>query len=111
MSYACFTVIYGTYVSSKNRRDNDFMDILGPLRDEDDERLNVEYSGGGPAPIWFGVSLDGFDECEDAISVAGLVLTPSDDQKAEAEASINSLPEEIRSKLPPIGVYFIPSSS
>lgn len=103
MSYAVFNVVYGAFVQDdKNKKL--FWDLI------DDSGIVQPYNGNGESPIYVGVRLFGFDEC-DVYAVDELILQPTDEQKKEAEDMIAALSEELRAALSPIKTWLIPSSS
>jgi len=74
------------------------------------ETLYVGYQTDFP-PGYLGVRLGEFDECEGDFPLSRIMLSPSDEQKAEAEAKINMLSEEIKESMPSIDIYIVWSTS
>lgn len=69
------------------------------------------YRNGDGVPAMCGVELGEFDEACDFVDPTTLPLQPSDEQRREAMALIERLPQQLRDASPPVGVYFIPTSS
>jgi len=111
MSYCIVDVIYGIH---RNDAVNEAIRALDDEDDEDGEQFGFEnlYTSGGGQAGYCGVKLCEFDEVTDyALKVGDLNLSPTAEQKAEAEKMIASLPESIRRVAPPADVYLVFGSS
>ena len=115
--YSIMTVIYGIPLSEEISKliDDDTLP-------EDDSGLGSGdstvcgftelYHGSSDQHVGYcGVEISEFNECVDYIAADTLVLTATDEQKAEGQALVDRLDQRILSIAPPIGVYIIPSTS
>lgn len=107
MSYACATVMYGIRatetLAAAVREHTDFTEW-------EDLGFVQMYSGSDESTPYLGVDLYDMDECGD-VRVSDMKLTPTPEQKAEAERKIAELPEPIRAAAGSPDVWIIWSSS
>ena len=119
--YGCpFNEEFSDFISEGKWINEDGCIISDELDLENVEGANTLYHGCSSQICgYFGIKLGETDECIDAIQIKdGKVLakktfslTPTEEQKKEAEDAINALPDEIKNMLPPIGVYLVFSTS
>ncbi len=113
MSYAIANIIYGIPFTDEiqNRIEPEGVlneEIDGP----EDLGFQMLYSGSsGVRPGFCGVMLYRFDECSEPFSISQLILKPTAEQKAEAEAKIAELPKDVREVCLPLDTYIVWSSS
>jgi hypothetical protein len=117
--YTIAEVIYGVPLTEK---------VYNKIEDDFEEYFETSYSGSSKYPVGFvGVSLGSIDECDasnridltngqiynstDATKAKSFSIIPTDEQKAEVQNKIDQLPDEIKELLPPIGIYFLWSTS
>lgn len=107
MSYAIANVIYGVPLT----KEVGFL-IYGKDAEPEDLGFEILYSGSADySPGFCGVSLYLFDECSDSFPASQLVLVPTPEQRAQAEAKIAQLPEDVRKLCPPLNTYIVWSTS
>lgn len=109
MSYAIGTIIYGVPVTER------LYEVVADLENEtalDEIGFELLYTASGSyQPGYCGVKLKEFDECADFHVLTELMVTATDEQREQAKAMIEALPEAIRDELAPISYYVIWSSS
>ena len=113
MSYAIANIIYGVPADEDVQEAIDGLpaDEEGYGTEMEDLGFEAMYSGSAShRPGFCGVRLDTFDECGD-FALSTLVLAPTDEQRAQAEAKVAALPEAVRKACQPIDVYVVWSTS
>lgn len=103
--YSIVTVIYGIPITQE----------ISALEDGGDELENAgyetQYHGASPDVVGYcGVELDSFTECQTALLVDNIKITPTEEQKLEGFRKVHALTAKYRGSAE-IGVYYIFSTS
>lgn len=115
MSYSIVTVVYGVPLN------DDCIDLINKWESdtnddkwfEDDDGIcgfTTLYSASGPHNGYCGVKLDTLESYGNQL-VSEVRMIPTEAEIKEATARLDKLHPELRSKVGPIGVYFIWSDS
>jgi hypothetical protein len=101
--YAILTVIYGVPWTAE---------LAAKEYEPDEFGFETKYSGSATFfPAFLGEELWETDETTNFFALTDVLIEPTDEQREKVNAAVAALPDEIRKELPPVGVYFIWSTS
>jgi hypothetical protein len=99
--YAIGHIIYGLPLKAADCREADpeWSEELEEAMDDYEDGFHTPYSGSGENPAAFGVQLAMFDEACHHINLTDLVLTPTEEQKAEYARLFAGLTPDLQKEL------------